>query len=65
MSKKQHCIELTIGEQIEVMEKQINSPEVNFTLAEKMAYLTQYFDGDAVFSKEARDIVRSNIVRSL
>lgn len=65
MDKKQHCIELTVDEQIEVMERQINLPEANFTLAEKMAYMAQNFDGDAMFSKKARDIVRSNIARSL
>ena len=55
----------TIEEQVEIMEKQIHSPEANFTLMEKMQYLTEYFGNDPEFSKEAADIVRSNICRSM
>ncbi len=55
----------TIEEQVEIMEKQIHSPEANFTLVEKMQYLIEYFGNDPEFSKEAADIVRSNICRKL
>jgi hypothetical protein len=55
----------TVDEQIEIMEKQIHSSVANFTLMEKMQYLTEYFGNDPEFSKEAADIVRSNICRNM
>ena len=52
---------MDIEEQVKIMEAQIHSKEANFTLMEKMQYLTEFFDKDLIFSKEARDIVISNI----
>jgi hypothetical protein len=54
---------MNINEQVRIMEAQIH--ETNFTLMEKMQYLTEYFGNDPEFSKEAQDIVRSNICRSM
>ena len=56
---------LTIEKQVEIMEKQIHSQEANFTLMEKMQYLVEYFGNDPMFSREAADIVRSNICRNM
>jgi len=53
------------NEQVRIIEAQIHSKEANFTLMEKMQYLTEYFGNDPMFSKEAQDIVRSNICRAL
>jgi len=58
-------LDFAIEEQVEIMEKQIHSPEANFTLMEKMQYLTEYFGNDPMFSKEAADIVRSNICKEM
>ena len=58
-------ITISINEQVEIIEKQIHSKEANFTLIEKMHYLTEFFGNDPIFSKEAQDIVRSNICRSM
>jgi hypothetical protein len=52
----------TLEKQIEIMEKQLSNFE---SLLEKMQYMSIAFDSDENFTKEARDIVRSNIVRSL
>lgn len=57
-------IDLTLSEQVKIMEKQIHSPEANFTLMEKMQYLVEYFGNDPDFTQEAADIVRSNICRN-
>ena len=57
--------EMDIERQVEIMEAQINSPEADFSLIEKMRYLTGYFDKDPEFSREARDIVRGNISKKL
>ncbi len=35
------------------------------TLREKMQYMTEFFDTDPAFSKEARDFVRSEIAKTL
>ena len=52
---------MTKERQIEIMETQLS----NFDgLLEKMQYMT-FFDADPEFTKEARDIVRSNISKSL
>lgn len=49
-------------QQIEIMEKQLS----NFDgLMDKMQYMSMAFDPDPEFTKEARDIVRSNISKSL
>lgn len=53
---------MTVREQVEIMESQLS----NFgSLVKKMQYMNQYFDNDPTFSKEARDIVRSNIAKRL
>jgi len=51
--------------QVEIMEAQIHSSEAAFTLMEKMQYLTNFFGNDPEYSKEAQDIVRSNICKQL
>lgn len=56
---------MDIDKQVKIMETQIHSPEANFTLMEKMQYLVEYFGKDPAFSKEAQNIVRSNISRQL
>lgn len=56
---------MDIPEQVRIIEAQIHSPEANFTLMEKMQYLTEFFGKDPEFTKEATDIVRGNICRSL
>jgi cyclopropane fatty-acyl-phospholipid synthase-like methyltransferase len=56
---------VNINKQVEIMETQIHSRVANFTLMEKMQYLTEYFGNDPNFSKEAQDIVRSNICKKL
>jgi len=54
---------LDTNEQVRIMEVQIHSPIANFTLLEKMKYLTDFFGNDPIFSKEAANIVRSNICK--
>jgi hypothetical protein len=56
---------MKIDEQVRIIEKQIHSPYANFTLIEKLAYMTEFFGNDPQFSKEALDIVRSNICRNI
>ena len=56
---------MNIKEQVRIMETQINSPEANFTLMEKMQYLSLFFEPDPAFSKEARDIVIGNLSKTL
>lgn len=56
---------MEIERQVEIMEAQIHSPEVNFTLMEKMSYLTNFFGPDPEFTQEAQNIVRSNICKDL
>ena len=53
---------MTKERQIEMMEKQLSFFP---TLLEKMQYMANFFDPDPQFTKEARDIVRSNIAVSL
>lgn len=55
----------TIEKQVETIEKQIHSPIANFTLIEKMKYLTGFFGNDPEYSQEALNIVRSNICRNM
>ena len=54
---------MNIEQQVEIMEAQIHSPEADFTLMEKMQYLTKFFGTDPEFTREAQDIVRSNICK--
>lgn len=56
---------MKIEEQVRIIEAQIHSPEANYTLMEKMQYLHEMFDPDPEFTKEATDIVRSNICKSM
>jgi hypothetical protein len=56
---------MDIDEQVRIMEAQINSPEANFTLMEKLQYLATFFGDDPEFSQEAADIVIGNLARSL
>jgi hypothetical protein len=53
---------MDVYEQVKIMESQLS----NFpSLMEKMQYMSGFFDPDPEFSKEARDIVRGNISKSL
>ena len=52
----------TTERQIEIMEAQLSNFD---NLMEKMQYMSEFFDKDPDFSKEARDIVRSNIIRGM
>jgi len=54
--------EMEKKDQVEIMEKQLSNFE---TLLEKMQYMNFAFDSDPEYSKEARDIVRSNICKEL
>jgi len=51
-----------IEQQVEIMETQLSFFE---NLMEKMQYMSEFFDLDPEFSKEARDIVRGNICKTL
>jgi len=55
-------MKLTIEEQIEIMETHLGCFE---NLMEKMRYMSEFFDPDPEFTKEARNIVRGNISRVL
>lgn len=52
----------TIERQVEIMETQLGLFD---TLMEKMKYMSEFFDKDPEFTKEARDIVRGNICKAL
>ena len=53
---------MNIEKQVQIMEAQLS----NFSdLMEKMQYMSMAFDPDPEFTKEARDIVRGNICKSL
>jgi hypothetical protein len=56
---------VTTEEQVKIIEAQIHSPVANFTLMEKMQYLTDFFGPDPDFSQEAMDIVRGNISKPM
>ena len=53
---------MDIDRQVEIMEGQLSCFD---GLMEKLQYLTEFFGKDPEFSKEAQDIVRSNICKSL
>lgn len=53
---------MTKEKQIEIMEKQLSCFN---GLMEKLQYMSGFFDPDPMFTQEARDIVRSNIARTL
>ena len=52
----------TVERQVEIMEKQLSNFD---SLMEKMQYMSGIFDPDPDFTREALDIVRSNIARSI
>ena len=54
----------TIEEQVEIIEEQINSPESNFGIAEKLVYIDRFFVPDTEFSQKAIDIVFMNIMKN-
>jgi hypothetical protein len=51
---------MVLEKQIEIIESQLSNFD---TLWEKVAYLTEFFDPDPEFTKEATDIVRANICK--
>lgn len=53
---------MSIDEQVKIMETQL---EFFGNLFGKMQYMSQVFDSDPEFTKEARDIVRSNLCKTL
>jgi hypothetical protein len=55
-------MKLTIERQVEIMESQLGAFD---SLMEKMMYMSNFFDQDPDFTKQARDIVRGNICKSL
>jgi len=55
-------LKLSKEEQVKIMEGQLNSFD---SLVEKMQYMNKYFDKDPEFTKEARDLVRSNISKNI
>ena len=54
---------MIISEQVLSIEKIINSKYANYSLMEKVICISELFDPDPIYSKEATDIVRSNLVR--
>lgn len=56
---------MQIGEQVRIIEVQIYSKHANFNLLEKMQHMVEYFGNDPEYSKEAMDIVRSNICHNM
>ena len=53
---------MTLDEQVQVMETQLS----NFsTLMDKLIYLSFFFDPDPEFTLEARNLVRSNIAKTI
>ena len=54
--------DLTITEQVKIIEGQIKPLN---GLMQKVQYMTEYFGNDPMFNKEALDIVRSNISKTL
>ena len=55
---------MTVDEQVQIIEAQIHSEYANFSLLEKMQYMTNLFGPDPEYTKEAMDIVRSNICKT-
>ena len=51
-----------IERQVEIMEAQLSNFD---SLIEKMQYMSEFFDPDPEFTKEARNIVRGNICKNL
>jgi len=55
---------VNIKRQVEIIEAQIHSSEANFSLMEKIQYLTEFFGNDPEFTLEAQNIVRANICKA-
>ena len=53
---------MNIEKQVEIMEAQLSNFD---SLMEKMQYMSEFFDKDPEFTKEARDIVRGNICKTI
>jgi hypothetical protein len=53
---------LTIEKQVEIMESQLGAFD---NLMHKMQYMSEFFDQDPAFTKEARDTVRGNLCKTL
>lgn len=54
---------MTVEQQVKIIEAQIHSPHADFSLIEKMQYLTEFFGSDPEYTQEAMDIVRGNICK--
>jgi hypothetical protein len=61
-SSKEPKLELTVDQQVTIMETQLSHFD---DLMEKLQYMSMAFDPDPAFTKQARDIVRSNISKGL
>lgn len=53
---------MKLDEQIRIIKSQLSAFD---SLMEKMCYMSNFFDPDPEFTKEARDIVRSDIAKEL
>ncbi len=53
---------MDIKEQVSIIEAQLSCFD---NLMDKMQYLAEFFDPDPEFTKEATDIVRSNMCREI
>ena len=53
---------MTLEKQVEIIEAQLSNFD---SLMEKMQYMAMMFDPDPQFTKEARDIVRGNICKTI
>ncbi len=53
---------MSLDEQVSIIEKQLSNFD---SLMDKMQYMSEFSDSDPEFTKEARDIVRGNICKSL
>jgi hypothetical protein len=61
-TSKEGAFAMSVERQVEIMEAQLGAFD---SLLEKMSYMSFAFDPDPEFTKEARDIVRGNISKSL
>jgi hypothetical protein len=62
MNKREDINVMTKEAQVSIMEAQLS---LFGSVVEKMKYMSEFFDPDPEFTKEARDVVRSNICRSI
>ena len=56
---------MRIDKQVRLMEAQLHSTTANFSLIEKMQYMAAFFESDPEYTKEAMEIVRSNICKCM